>query len=266
MLRSMSRSNSSLSDLDRCHPGPPGLVGGRSVGLVDHRRRTGRQADLGRIRRGRGVERRLIGPDGPAELHPPTWLDVEPPAQDQGGARHPLGLGQVAGGEDLGTGEGDLGPADHPVPAEMTERDPIRSDDHVKGPARAVPVIAADLEDVRRIRAEGQVDPDGLGMLGEVRHGQLFAERTADDPRRVNPNDWRASDRSAAILSPGSWRTSALVSWIVLRIVLVDVAAEERRPGPSTRRTEQARIRVSPWYRPRPRESRWMSPNGSVSR
>ena len=216
---------------DRRHPGPPGLVGGRAFGLVDDRRRTGRQADLGRIRRGRGIERRLIRPDRPAELHPATWLDVEPPAQDQGCPRHPLRLGQVEGGDDLGTGEGDLGPADHPVPAEMAERDPFRTDDHVKGPPCGVAVVAADLEDVGRVRPERQVDPDRLGMLGEVRHRQVFAEGTADDPRPGKPERLAGERPVGGDLVPGIVADLGIGQLDRAPVVLVDVAAQEGRPG-----------------------------------
>ena len=83
-----------------------------------------------------------------------------------------------------------------------------------------------------------------------------LVERPAEDPRRVIPSDCRASDRSGAILSPGSRRTSGLVSWIVPR--KFSSVSPRRRAGrtPSTRSTAQDRIRVSPAYRPRPRASR----------
>ena len=216
---------------DGGHPCPPGVVVGRRQRFIGHRRQAGVDVhvQVGPIRV--RLDRGFVRPDGPAALDPLTGPDLEPPAQDQSGTRLSLSGRQVARREHLGVAERDLGPAQDPIPADRPEGHPLRGHGDRQRSSFCLAGVAADLEDVGRVDAQGQVDRDQLGMVGEVGHRQPLAQARADDPL-AGEAERLAGERGAGCdLVAGVAPDLGVGQLDRAPEVLVDVAAEEGRPG-----------------------------------
>ncbi len=173
---------------DRRRPVAPGAVRRRPVRLVDPggvARADRRLARRGRPRLGR--DRRLVRPDRPLELDPASGRHLEAPAQDDCGPGHAPGVGHVRGGEDVRGRERDLRPAKDAVPPDVAEGRPVAANDHGQRRRGLGPIVAADLEDVGGVGAHGELDRQGLRVLGEVRDDEPFPEGPAEDPVPGDP-------------------------------------------------------------------------------
>src|SRR3954468_1763432 len=93
-----------------------------------------------------------------------------------------------------------------------------------------------------------------------------WSASSASSRSRVMPSCRLASESPTPIFAPGLRSMLGFVRWIVPRKLPPTEPWRSTGRAPPTRSPRQDRIRVSPRYSPRPRESAWMSPNWSVSR